>query len=140
MRRFTAIVGAALAAYMLGCGGNGVVSQPNRFEGNYGGEYWGSESGIILAAVSRSGRVSGVAESPSCGDMSLTGLVKPNGEVTASTKCASWIITYTGAFVSEGDGIARPTATASGTWSSTSGYHGSWRLWQQPTPPTAALE
>jgi hypothetical protein len=117
-----------LATLIAGCGGNGGVSvQPNPFAGTYVGTYSGSESGSIEATVATSGRLSGQAQSPTCGLMPVTGTVKPTGDVSASARCGQWTISYTGLFTESGG-----VKSGSGTWRSSSGYSGTWSVHEAP--------
>ena len=130
MNRRITILSAVLASLLLtllaaGCGGGGdpVNAGPVPWDGAYSGTYTGSEQGTFTFRIGTNGSITATANSPSVGTFPLTGTVTASGNVSigGSGIGGGYTITYTGTLVGE-----KPDITGSGTWTSTSGYTGTW--------------
>jgi hypothetical protein len=97
----------------------------NAFAGNWSGTYGGFESGTWQAVFDVNGSVTATAQSPSVGEVSLTGTISPVGfaylEGSGSGTGGPFTITWEGIFY-----MQAADAVGTGVWDSTSGYFGEW--------------
>jgi len=98
-------------------------SQPGPVQGDYTGIYSGSELGDVALRVAADGRVVAIVQSPSVGRSTASGRVQADGRISATAQGGFFKITFEGGFQRQ-DG----TAIGSGTWRSSSGFRGEWRV------------
>ena len=120
------ILGGSIVLLVTGCGGGSNDQDiPSPFAGNYAGTYTGSEYGTWTAVCSTNGIMSASIHSPSVGNFTGQGTIKLNGEfemeTSGSGNAGPYHITWNGTF-----SIQNGQATGSGTWSSDSGFTGTW--------------
>jgi len=102
-----------------------VKPQPVPFAGDYKGIYSGAELGELAGRVEEDGRFNVIAQSPSAGRFTATGIVQNDGRVSAQAQGGPFTITFEGEFRHQGD-----AAVGSGAWRSSSGFRGKWRVEQ----------
>jgi murein DD-endopeptidase MepM/ murein hydrolase activator NlpD len=101
-------------------------SDSNAFDGDWSGTYGGGEAGTWVANIQTDGTVSGTAQSPSCGQVTLSGRLTLTGmgqiEGSGSGACRQFRVTWTGTFYTRSGQFV-----GSGSWTSTSGLSGTWQ-------------
>lgn len=97
----------------------------NAFTGKWSGTYTGSEFGTWAAVLSSDGSITATAQSPSCGEVNLSGEVSTAGlgslQGRGTGVCKDYTITWEGTFYMENN-----IAVGAGTWVSSSGFNGQW--------------